>query len=181
MAYNSRDLINSLGKSFMLVINKELLAYGTSTGLRFAKETIDTTNYMSGGWRDELGGIKSWDLSGSAYVTLDKDKLSLPRLMDAFNSDQRVQVQFLEPSRDGKFTITDAKNILAEGEAIITSLDVKGDTKGILTLDISLQGCGPVTWKYDGTVGGGTQSESSSTPSHSGGTENETHDPAIAQ
>lgn len=162
MAYNSRDLINSLGKNFMLVINDELLAYGTSAGVRFGRETIDTTNYMSGGWRDELGGIKSWDLSGSAYVTLDKDKLSLPKLMDAFNSDQRVNVKFLEPSKDGNYTITDPKNVLAEGEAIITSLDVKGDTKGILTLDVSLQGCGPVKWKYDGTVGGGTPKNSGS-------------------
>lgn len=169
MAYNSRDLINSLGKNFMLVINDELLAYGTSAGVRFGRETIDTTNYMSGGWRDELGGIKSWDLSGSAYVTLDKDKLSLPKLMDAFNSDQRVQVQFLEPSKDGSYTITNSKTMLAKGEAIITSLDVKGDTKGILTLDISLQGCGPVEWKYDGiATSGGTQNSESKPTQDSG-------------
>lgn len=155
MAYDSRDLINSLGKYYMIVVDGQLLAYGTSAGVKFAKDTIDTTNYMSGGWRDELGSIKSWDLSGSAFVTMDKDKMSLPKLMDSFNSDKRVKVQFLSPSRDGNYTITDPKVLLAEGEAIITSLDVKGDTKGILTLDISLQGCGPVTWKFDATANAG--------------------------
>lgn len=148
--YNNRDLINSLGKYFMLVINDELLAYGTSVGLRFGKETIDTTNYMSGGWRDELGGIKSWELSGDAHVSLDKDKLSMPKLMEAFNKDEYVKVKFLEVSKDGKFTFASSKNILAEGEAIITSLDVKGETKGILSVSISLQGCGPVKWTYGG-------------------------------
>lgn len=151
MAYNNRDLINSLGKHFMLVVEGELLAYGTSVGLRFGKETIDTTNYMSGGWRDELGGIKSWELSGDAHVTLDKDKMSLPKLMDHFNSDKYLTVKFLEPSKDGSYSVASPKNVLAEGQAIITSLDVKGDTKGILSLSISLQGCGPVTWKYAGT------------------------------
>lgn len=129
-----------------------MLAYGTSVGLRFGRETIDTTNYMSGGWRDELGGVKSWELSGSAYVTLDKDKVSLHKLMELFNQDGRVEVKFLQPT--GKdFAVANAKNVLAEGQALITALDVKGDTKGILSVDISLQGCGPVTYKYD-TAGG---------------------------
>lgn len=154
--YDSRSLKDSLGKYFMLFLDGKVVAFGTSAGLQLGTEMIDTTNYLSGGYKDNVPGLKDWSIDGEAYMSFDKKHLAYGELMKKWKNDEYIKVGFIkEPTagpemsaapktldQNGYAGVGKKVLVLAEGQALIQSLQIKGETKGILTISISLLGCG---------------------------------------
>ena len=49
------------------------IGYATSASLSVNMDLRDSTTKSSGGWQENLGGLKSWELSGDAFVDVSAD------------------------------------------------------------------------------------------------------------
>ena len=49
------------------------IGYATSASLSVNMDLRDSTTKSSGGWQENLGGLKSWEISGDAFVDVDAD------------------------------------------------------------------------------------------------------------
>lgn len=145
---SSKDLI--VGDKLMLFVTEESelkpIAFGTSCGVSISADTIDTSNKMSGNWKESLVGQLSYTVSSESLLSLKKGHLSfttLKKLMAA-----RTPISFVlakTTETDGDFPKGEE---YAKGSAIITSLEAKFDNGAICTSSVSLQGTGPLE---DGT------------------------------
>jgi TP901-1 family phage major tail protein len=114
------------------------LMHSTSCSLSMNVDTIDISTKDSAGFRDLLGGQKSFSLSAdglmdfaSAGTTTDPDELFT-------NMMNRTSVTFtfaLDVQSGYKYT----------GSAFITSLEVTGGVEDAPTYSVSLEGTGQIT------------------------------------
>ena len=49
---------------------KEAIAHATSASISINMDLRDSTTKSSAGWQENLGGLKSWELSGDAFVDI---------------------------------------------------------------------------------------------------------------
>tara|TARA_R110000787_G_scaffold66702_2_gene149751 strand:- start:142 stop:552 length:411 start_codon:yes stop_codon:yes gene_type:complete len=111
------------------------IAHCTSASISINMDLRDSTTKSSGGWQDNLGGLRSYELSGDAFVDIieDTEKSDILELWTVWNQRTAVIVSF------------GIANMLYEGTALITSLSIDAGVEENATFSISLTGSGALT------------------------------------
>jgi len=95
-----------------------------SVNLTDASELVDITNLESSGWREMVEGIESWTVEISGFV----DASTAPTKPNGLQSCTLS---------DGTFT--------SSGNGFVESLRHGYDARGAITLEMTIQGTGPLT------------------------------------
>jgi len=93
-----------------LSVAGEVMAHATSASLSVSMDLRDSTTKSSAGWSESLGGLKSWEMSGDAFVDLTSTNASMADCFDALIAGAAVAAVFTVDSE----TYT--------GSALITSV-----------------------------------------------------------
>ena len=111
------------------------IAHCTSASISINMDLRDSTTKSSGGWQENLGGLRSYELSGDAFVDIveDTEKSDILELWTVWNQRTAVIVSF------------GIAGMLYEGTALITSLSIDAGVEENATFSISLTGSGALT------------------------------------
>ena len=111
------------------------IAHCTSASISINMDLRDSTTKSSEGWQDNLGGLRSYELSGDAFVDIVEDttKSDILELWTVWNQRAAVIVSF------------GISGMLYEGTAFITSLSIDAGVEENATFSISLTGSGALT------------------------------------
>ena len=136
MIFNGTDLILKVSPSSGGVEAK--LMHSQNVSLSMNVDTIDISTKDSSGWRDLLGGQKSFSLSADglmdfAGVAADTE---VDELFDQMYGRTAVTFTFALSTPAG-YTIT--------GSGFITSLEISGGTEDAPTYSCSIEGTGELT------------------------------------
>ena len=109
----------------------EAVAHSTSCSLSVNVDLRDSTTKSSGGWADNLGGLKSWEMSGDAFVDI----------AGPTGADEEQLYTVLE-ARTAVSCTFGLSGMLYTGTAIITSISIDAGVEENATFSISLTGTG---------------------------------------
>ena len=124
------------------------IAFGTACGIDLSADTIDTSNKMSGNWKEYLVGQLGYTVSSESMLSLTTGHLSFTTLKKLMVDRKPISfVMAKAVSADSDFT---KGTEYVKGRAIITSLSMKADNGAICTSSVSLQGTGALE---DGIAG----------------------------
>ena len=142
---NGTDLIIKMGDGSTGSGGEVVVAFATSCSLEISMDEIDRTNKDSGGWKDIIGGTRSWSISSEALYQ--NEAITSPAkntfksfwnyLGDPTNGRKPVYVEFQHASGNA----TD-NNVYYSGQAFVTSLSVNGGTEDQATYSVTLTGAG---------------------------------------
>mgnify|MGYP003129447110 CR=1 FL=1 len=139
---NGTDLLLKVGDSNS---NEVVVAFATSCSLEISMDEIDQTNKDSAGWKQIIGGLRSWSASAEALYQneAESSKTAFVDFWDHLGGANQRQKVFVE------LTITGASsadsNKYYHGEAYVTSLSVNGGTEDQATFSVTLTGSGALT------------------------------------
>ena len=135
---NGTDLLLKVGDSNS---NEVVVAFATSCSLEISMDEIDQTNKDSSGWKQIIGGLRSWSVSADALYQNEAES-SKTAFTDFWgNIENRTEV-FVELTRSGTLT---SDNKYYHGKAYVTSLSVNGGTEDQATFSVTLTGSGVLT------------------------------------
>lgn len=115
------------------------IAFGTNCSIEITADTIDTSNKMSGNWKEYLTGQLGYTVSCDSLLSFTTGHMSFTKLKELMVA--RVPVTFLmsQPSTDGNYTNT---TDYVTGSAVITSLTLNANNGEICNCSIQMQGSG---------------------------------------
>jgi len=109
----------------------DAIAHSTSCSLSVNMDLRDSTTKSSEGWAANLGGLKSWEMSGDGFVDISAtDDADVEELFTTLIAGDAVNVSF---GLDG---------MLYTGTALITSISIDAGVEENATYSISLTGTG---------------------------------------
>jgi TP901-1 family phage major tail protein len=109
----------------------------TSASLQMNMEVRDVTTKDSAGWRELLGGLKSWSLSGEGMVTYNlTSRVGFADLFGHMNSRTRLYFRF------GSTTSGEKQY---KGHGYLTSLSQDGGVEDNNSFSFSIEGDGTLT------------------------------------
>ena len=111
-----------------LSVAGEVMAHATSASLSVSMDLRDSTTKFSSGWSESLGGLKSWEMSGDAFVDIAATNASMADCFDALIAGAAVAAVFTVDSE----TYT--------GSAFITSVSADAGVEENTTFSVSLTG-----------------------------------------
>ena len=109
----------------------DVLLHCTSASLAISRDLRDSTTKASGGWQNNLPGLKSWEISGDGFVDFDGTMDTKDLITEMISATPQVEVSF-GVAGSGVYT----------GQAIITSISIDAGVEENATYSISLQGNG---------------------------------------
>ena len=112
----------------------EPIAHSTSASVSFNMDLRDTTTKDSGGFQDNEGGLRSFELSTDALQDVNAD-LDFKEFFDDINSRSEVTVRFAERGSGQKW----------EGVGIVTSASMDAGVEENTTYSVSITGTGVAT------------------------------------
>lgn len=145
---SSKDMI--VGDKLMLFVEvtkesqKEVvpIAFGTSCGIDISADTIDTSNKMSGNWKEYLTGQLGYTVSSESMLSLKTGHLSFVTLKELMK--KRMPIPFVIAKTEESEGDFPKGEEYVKGNAIITALSMKADNGAICTSSVTLQGTGPL-------------------------------------
>ena len=145
---SSKDMV--VGDKLMLFVEvtKELqkevvpIAFGTSCGIDIIADTIDTSNKMSGNWKEYLTGQLGYTVSSESMLSLKTGHLSFVTLKELMK--KRTPIPFVIAKTEESEGDFPKGEEYVKGNAIITALSMKADNGAICTSSVTLQGTGPL-------------------------------------
>lgn len=109
----------------------QALAHCTSASISMNMDLRDSTTKSSAGYQENLGGLRSWELSGDAFVEIGSiTGADIEELWDIWEARTAVAVKF------------GASGMEYTGNAIITSISIDAGVEENATYSISLTGTG---------------------------------------
>ena len=108
------------------------VAHSTSASISMNMDLRDSTTKSSAGWQDNLGGLRSYELSGDSFVDIATDVglADVTELWTAWNARTAVAIEF------------SATGMVYTGDALITSLSIDAGVEENATFSVSLTGTG---------------------------------------
>lgn len=106
------------------------VAHSTSASISMNMDLRDSTVKSSGGYQENLGGLRSWEVSGDAFVEIGAGDGNIEALWDTWAARQAVVVNF------------GATDMIYSGSALITSISIDAGVEENATYSISLTGTG---------------------------------------
>jgi len=126
------------------------IGYATSASLSINIDLRDSTTKSSLGWQENLGGLKSWEISGDAFVDVDNDTFTgNDPFIDGSPTDSTLKNigSLWTTWLAGDAVVVAFGNDTKEwyGNAIITSISIDTGVEENATYSISLTGTGALT------------------------------------
>ena len=126
------------------------IGYATSASLSVNMDLRDSTTKSSGGWQENLGGLKSWEISGDAFVDVDADTFTgNDPFIDGTPTDSTLKNigSLWTTWQAGDAVVVAFGNDTKEwyGNAIITSISIDAGVEENATYSISLTGTGQLS------------------------------------
>ncbi len=131
------------GTNLVVLVGSEVVAHSTSCSLSVSADLPDATTKSSGGWADEIGGLKSWSLTTDGLATVDPTAANyvVGDIFTAWSNRTAVQVKFTTVS--GSTPVNG--DLIWYGSAFIESLDITADMESPATYSVSFTGTGVLT------------------------------------
>lgn len=153
LSYNSNQDLDLEGK-MMLSVGGIPIAFATSAKLTITTDMVDTTNMMSGDWKYEISGIKSFTATSEALLSRKTGAVSAESLLDSQLADTLLDFAFGEYKRSGDETVgytyaLDTTKTSYHGKMRITSMELNGESSKLKKYSANFNGCGPLL-KTDG-------------------------------
>ena len=138
---NGTDLLLRVGGSDS---TESVVAYATTCSLEISMDEIDQTNKDSEGWKEIIGGLRSWNVSTDALYQNEGDGTSALDFKDFWNrvggpSDGRTPVYIEMAVRNESSA---HNNVYYHGKGYVTSLSLTGGTEDQATYSVSITGSG---------------------------------------
>jgi predicted secreted protein len=111
-----------------LSIGGVLMAHATSASLSVSRDLRDSTTKSSLGWSESLSGLKSWEMSGDAFVDISETTTGLAACFDLLDGGAEVTVVFAVDS------------INYTGQALITSVSADAGVEENTSFSVSFTG-----------------------------------------
>ena len=121
-----------------------LVAYSTNATLNVNHSTRSTTSKESGGWEDNMEGLRNWDVSCDAlYAWVDPagSPISNKTLSDLFTGYLATRTSFELTFGNTGVVADDTKYV---GNAWLTSCSLTAPLEDTSTFSVSFQGSGPL-------------------------------------
>jgi len=132
------------GTELGVYVGGTLVAYSTNATLNVNHSTRSTTSKESGGWEDNMEGLRNWDVSCDAlYAWLDPagNAITNKTLSDLFTGYLATRTSF--DLTFGSTTAT-AGYTKYTGTAWLTSASLTAPLEDTSTFSVSFQGSGPL-------------------------------------
>ena len=132
------------GTELGVYVGGTLVAYSTNATLNVNHSTRSTTSKESGGWEDNMEGLRNWDVSCDAlYAWLDPagSPITNKTLSDLFTGYLATRTSF--DLTFGSTTAT-AGYTKYTGTAWLTSASLTAPLEDTSTFSVSFQGSGPL-------------------------------------
>lgn len=128
---NATDIVLSVTTA----VGLEAIAHSTSASLSMNMDLRDSTTKSSAGWQENLGGLKSWEMSGDAFVEINNvaGKADIEELFAVWNTGDAISCTF------------GLAGMTYTGNALITSISIDAGVEENATYSISLTGSGALT------------------------------------
>lgn len=146
MAYN-QDTDLRKGDKLMLFLTvattDKPVAFGTNCTYDQSTDTIDTSNKMSGDWKDFMAGQNSYTISSESLLSLATGHMSFQAMKNIADSRTPVKFKICETvEADGEYT---PGAVIVQGSAIFTALNMTASNGAVCTSSATLQGKGAST------------------------------------
>jgi len=133
------------GTDLSVYIGGTLVAYSTSATININHSTRSTSSKESGGWEDNMEGMRNWDVSCDAlYAWLDPagSAITNDTLSDIFTTYLTTRASFTLTFGTTGSTTGDTKYT---GTAWCTSASLSAPLEDTSTFSVSFQGSGELT------------------------------------
>ena len=131
------------GTSLVVLVGTEVVAHATSCTLSVSADLPDATTKQSGGWAEEIAGLRSWSITTDGLATVEPTGTSfvVGDLFSALNGRTSVTVKFT--TANGATPIVG--DLIWSGSAFVESLDITADMESPVTYSASFTGTGVLT------------------------------------
>lgn len=131
------------GTNLVVLVGTEVVAHSTSCSLSVSADLPDATTKSSGGWAQEIGGLRSWSLTTDGLATVEPTGANyvVGDIFSALNSRLPVTVKFT--TVDGSTPVNG--DLIWYGSAFVESLDITADMESPATYSVSFTGTGQLT------------------------------------
>jgi predicted secreted protein len=131
------------GTNLVVLVGSEVVAHSTSCSLSISADLPDATTKQSGGWADQIAGLRSWSLTTDGLTTVEPTSLnySVGDIFSALNGRGVVTVKFTTAT--GSTPIVG--DLVWSGSAFVESLDITADMESPVTYSASFTGQGVLT------------------------------------
>jgi predicted secreted protein len=138
------------GTNLVVLVGSEVIAHSTSCSLSVSADLPDATTKQSGGWAEEIGGLRSWSLTTDGLATVEPTGTNyvVGDIFSALNSRTAVTVKFTTAT--GSTVIVG--DLAWSGLAFVESLDITADMESPVTYSASFTGTGVLTQAANPTV-----------------------------
>jgi predicted secreted protein len=132
------------GTNLVVLVGTEVVAHSTSCSLSVSADLPDATTKSSGGWADQIAGLRSWSLTTDGLATVEPTGTSyvVGDIFSALNGRQTVTVKFTTVSTGNTVVPGD---LVWSGLAYVESLDITADMESPATYSVSFTGQGQLT------------------------------------
>lgn len=151
MALEVNNKTTIYGDKLHIYYGGKPIAFGTSCSLEISAETLDTSNKMSGNWKEYLTGQLSYTLNSESLLTYSADAegaglenvATFTDLLSAMVAREPVEfVMGTSKAAEDNFALNSK---FVSGKAIITGLSATAQTGQITTCTVTFQGSGELT------------------------------------
>ena len=116
----------------------DALVHATSASLSISQDLRDSTTKSSGGFQQNLAGLRSWEISGDGFVDFTESGSNI------VNTTELIAFM-LEAQANAEVEVSfGLAGSIYEGGAFITSLSIDAGVEENATYSISLQGNGAI-------------------------------------
>jgi predicted secreted protein len=131
------------GTSLVVLVGTEVIAHATSCSLSVSADLPDATTKQSGGWAEEIAGLRSWTLTTDGLATVEPTGTDyvVGDIFSALNGRTSVTVKFT--TANGSTPIVG--DLIWSGSAFVESLDITADMESPVTYSASFTGTGVLT------------------------------------
>lgn len=131
------------GTQLVVLVGTEVVAHATSCTLSVSADLPDATTKQSGGWAEEIAGLRSWSITTDGLATVEPTGTSfvVGDLFSALNGRTSVTVKFT--TANGSTPIVG--DLIWSGSAFVESLDITADMESPVTYSASFTGTGVLT------------------------------------
>ena len=136
------------GTNLVVLVGTEVVAHSTSCSLTVSADLPDATTKSSGGWADQIAGLRSWSLTTDGLTTVEPTGTNyvVGDIFSALNGRGVVTVKFTTVDNSTVGGVTPVTgDVIYSGSAFIESVDMTADMENPVTYSVSFKGTGPLT------------------------------------
>jgi predicted secreted protein len=131
------------GTNLVVLVGSEVVAHSTSCSLSTSVDLPDATTKSSGGWANQIGGLRSWSLTTDGLATVEPTGLNYV-VGDIF-SQLKLRTTVVVKFTTATGSTQTPGDLYWTGSAFIESLDMTADMESPATYSVSFTGFGELS------------------------------------